>query len=191
MNGFAEYLSNVRKLNNIGRWANEFLHRRASVSEHSFCVTQIAQMLGIIEESYGTQIDWKLLYRKALNHDVPEALMGDVISTTKNINEQTKSALNKVEAELVDNYLLAKVPPEFRDEYRRLLSDGKDESLEGQILRYADSIDALIECLQEVQLANAKPFQEKYDTILKSINKSSLKSVHYFINEILPALKGK
>ena len=77
----ASYLLNIRKLNNIGRWANEFLHRRASVAEHSFCVAQLAQLLGVIEESFGAVISWKRIYRKALNPDVPESLMGDAIST--------------------------------------------------------------------------------------------------------------
>ncbi|MGE4498313.1 MAG: YfbR-like 5'-deoxynucleotidase, partial [Deferribacterales bacterium] len=40
----ADYLLSVKKLNNIGRWASDFMHRRASVAEHSFSVAQIAQL---------------------------------------------------------------------------------------------------------------------------------------------------
>lgn len=43
---------------------------------HSFKVTKIAQYLATVEEYNGTEIDWKLLYEKALNHDYPEIFTG-------------------------------------------------------------------------------------------------------------------
>ena len=185
MNGLSQLLLNIRKLNNIGRWSNEFLHRRASVAEHSFSVTQIAQMLGFIEESLGGTVNWKALYRKALNHDVPEALMGDVISTTKNINEHTKETMKQVEIQLVDKVLLENVPSPFKEEYRFTVFDGKDDSLEGKILRDADHIDALIECLQEMRLGNTDPFTDKYSVILKKVEDSQVKCVKYFLKNVL------
>lgn len=181
----------ARKLNNIGRWANEFLHRRASVAEHSFAVAQIAQMLGFIEESHGAQVDWKVLYRKALNHDIPEAVVGDVISTTKNINAQIQETIRQVEESLVEEMLLSGLPEPYKELYRFAFFDGKDESLEGLILRSADNIDALVECLQEISLANADPFVDKYYFILNKIKASPLKSVEYFLKEILPQLVGQ
>ena len=182
-------LQNARKLNNIGRWANEFLHQRPSVAEHSFMVCQIAQLLGVIEEEEGGSIiDWKSLYRKALNHDTPEALVGDVISTTKNINEDTKKALDRVEVALVESELLAKIDEPFQSVYRKIIFDGKDDSLEGRILTCADNIDALMECIQEVKLANTDPFLEKYRLILKKVSNIGLYSSTYFVDKILPFL---
>ncbi|MDR2104354.1 MAG: HD domain-containing protein [Deferribacteraceae bacterium] len=186
---FALLLDNLRKLNNVMRWSNEFLHRRASVAEHSFCVAQIAQMLGFIEESLGRTVDWKLLYRKALNHDVPEAVVGDVISTTKNVNQDIHDTIKKVEVLLVEN-MIAELSEPFRSEYRTLFFDGKDESTEGKILTAADNIDALIECLQEIKLSNTVPFAEKYGIIKAKIEKIPLASAQYFIKEILPSLAG-
>lgn len=109
MENLGKLITTARKLNNIGRWANEFLHQRSSVAEHSFSVAQIAQLLGIIEEENGRVVDWKILYRKALNHDIPEAVMGDVISTTKNSNAEVKKALSLVEETLVEENLLNSV----------------------------------------------------------------------------------
>ena len=103
MENLGKLITTARKLNNIGRWANEFLHQRSSVAEHSFSVAQIAQLLGIIEEENGRQIDWKRLYRKALNHDIPEAVMGDVISTTKNSNAEVKKALREEMKKILEN----------------------------------------------------------------------------------------
>ncbi len=181
-------LLNARKLNNIGRWANEFLHQRPSVAEHSFMVCQIAQLLGVIEEEGGGMVDWKSLYRKALNHDTPEALVGDVISTTKNINEDTKKALDRVEVALVESQLLSGIDEPFQSVYRKIIFDGKDDSLEGRILTCADNIDALMECIQEVKLANTDPFLDKYRVILKKVSDIGLYSSTYFVDRILPFL---
>ncbi len=188
--GLGGIIINARKLNNIGRWANEFLHQRASVAEHSFLVAQLAQLLGFIEESNGNVVNWKVLYRKALNHDLPEAVMGDVISTTKNINKSVKETLEDVERKLVEDELLASIEPHYRELYREAIFDGKDDSLEGMILSAADNIDALLECVLEIKLANKDPFLAKYYTILDKILAIDTISSKYFISEILPSMIG-
>ena len=43
MENLGKLITTARKLNNIGRWANEFLHQRSSVAEHSFSVAQQLQ----------------------------------------------------------------------------------------------------------------------------------------------------
>ena len=198
MENLGKLITTARKLNNIGRWANEFLHLRASVVEHSFSVAQIAQLLGIIEEENGTQIDWKRLYRKALNHDIPEAVMGDVISTTKNSNAEVKKALSLVEETLVEENLLDSISEPYKSIYREIIFVGIDDSIEGLILTAADNLDALIECIQEIKLSNYEPFLEKYTYILDKIKSINLYSAAYFIKHILPyitnncdALKNK
>lgn len=198
MENLGKLIITARKLNNIGRWANEFLHQRSSVAEHSFSVAQIAQLLGLIEEENGKSIDWKKLYRKALNHDIPEAVMGDVISTTKNSNAEVKKALSLVEETLVEDNLLNSIEEPYKSIYRQIIFDGKDESIEGLILSAADNIDALIECIQEIKLSNQEPFLEKYGYILEKIKSINLYSAGYFVENILPyiinnceALKNK
>lgn len=198
MENLGKLITTARKLNNIGRWANEFLHQRSSVAEHSFSVAQIAQLLGIIEEENGRVIDWKRLYRKALNHDIPEAVMGDVISTTKNSNAEVKKALSLVEEALVEENLFNSISEPYKKIYREIIFDGKDESIEGQILTAADNLDALIECIQEIKLSNYEPFLEKYTYILDKIKSIDLYSAGFFIQHVLPyitnncdALKNK
>ena len=186
MENLGKLITTARKLNNIGRWANEFLHQRSSVAEHSFSVAQIAQLLGIIEEENGRQIDWKRLYRKALNHDIPEAVMGDVISTTKNSNAEVKKALSIVEETLVEENLLNSISEPYKSIYREIIFDGKDDSIEGLIFTAADNLDALIECIQEIKLSNCEPFLEKYTYILDKIKSIDLYSAGYFAQHILP-----
>ncbi len=186
MQNFSKLILTARKLNNIGRWANEFLYQRPSVAEHSFSVTQIAQLLGILEEVNGTEIDWKVLYRKAINHDIPEALVGDVISTTKNVSPDIKKALDNVEQILVKKELLDHLNEPYKSIYKQIIFDGKDATVEGKILSAADNIDALLECLREIKLSNTEPFLEKFTHIRKKIESIGLYSSDYFLSDILP-----
>lgn len=186
--GLHNYLVFVRKLNNMGRWATEFMHQRTTVSEHSFLVAQIGQMLALIEEENGGRVDWGHLFKKLINHDVVEAITGDILSTTKHKNRQLSAALSIIEKELAEETFFSQMEQPYRDLYRNLLFDGKDESVEGQILRAADNIDALMECIFEVKLNNIRPFEDKYFMILERLRQSSLVSVQYFIDNVLPGL---
>jgi len=185
---FDKYLLTVRKLNNMERWATEFMHQRTTVSEHSFFVAQIGQMLGIIEEHNGNIVNWKRLYSKLLNHDVTEAMTGDIISTTKHKNKEIKAMVERIEQELVEENLINTIDEGYRDLYRNMLLDGKDSTLEGRILTCADSIDALIECINEIKLNNCQPFEDKYYSILKNITECDIESGKYFLESILPGL---
>lgn len=186
--GLHNYLLFVRKLNNMGRWATEFMHQRTTVSEHSFLVAQIGQMLALIEEENGGTVDWGRMFRKLINHDVIESITGDILSTTKYKSPELSAALSIIEKELAEEIFFAEMEQPYRNLYRDLLFDGKDESLEGQILRAADNIDALMECIFEVKLNNIRPFEEKYHMILKKLKQSGLVSVQYFIANVLPGL---
>jgi putative hydrolase of HD superfamily len=186
--GLHNYLLSVRKLNNMGRWATEFMHQRTTVSEHSFLVAQIGQMLALIEEEHGGTVDWGRLFRKLINHDVIESITGDILSTTKYKSPELSAALGIIEKELAEEIFFAEMEQPYRTLYRELLFDGKDDSREGQILRAADNIDALMECIFEVKLNNIRPFEEKYHAILKKLKASELASVKYFIANVLPGL---
>lgn len=186
--GLHNYLIFVRKLNNMGRWATEFMHQRTTVSEHSFLVAQIGQMLALIEEVNGATVDWGRMFRKLINHDVIESITGDILSTTKHKSPELSAALGIIEKELAEETFFAEMEQPYRTLYRELLFDGKDDSTEGQILRAADNIDALMECIFEVKLNNIRPFEEKYHMILEKLKGSTLVSVQYFIASVLPGL---
>ena len=184
--GFANYLHIVRKLNNMGRWSNEYMHSRTTVSEHLFFVTQIGQMLGTIEEENGNSVDWKKLYEKLINHDVPEAMTGDIINTMKYRESKLKELVDKIEDELVEEELVANLDSPFKEKYREILMNFKDGSLEGLILEYADRIDALLECVYELKLGNSQTFKEKYFVLVGKLEESELVSVKYFLANVLP-----
>ncbi len=189
--GLAKFLYSTRKLNNIGRWASEFMHIRSSVSEHSFFVTQIAQMLAVIEEQNGNKVNWEVLFKKALNHDVVEAFTGDILSNVKNMTPKMKAAVEDIETMIAEELLFSKMDEPYKHIYREMIFDGKDETLEGQILRYSDNIDAMLECLTEYKLGNNTPFKKKYEEIKTKLAKSPpLASVQFFLYQTFcPTMK--
>jgi putative hydrolase of HD superfamily len=186
--GLHNYLMTVRKLNNMGRWSTDFMHQRATVSEHSFFVSQVGQMLALIEEENGNTVDWSRLFKKLLNHDVVEAMTGDIISTVKHKNEQLRDMLSVLEREIVEENLLVSMEEPYKSIYRQILFDGKDDTLEGRILKCADYIDAIVECINEVKLNNMQPFVHKYFSIVGKLAESDLTSAKYFMERILPEM---
>ncbi len=186
--GLDHYLQTVRKLNNMGRWSTDFMHQRATVSEHSFFVSQVGQMLALIEEYNGNTIDWGRLMKKLINHDVVESMTGDIISTVKYKNIEFRDMLTLLEKEVVEDNLLVNVEEPYKSIYRDILFDGKDDTIEGKILKCADYIDALMECVNEVRLNNLDPFVNKYHIIIENLGQSDLISAEYFRKTILPGL---
>lgn len=186
--GLDKYLLEVRKLNNMGRWATEFMHSRTTVSEHSFSVAQVGQMLALIEEQNGNSVDWGKMFKKLLNHDVVEAITGDIISTVKHKSTEMRDMVNVIEREIAEENLFSNMEDPFKRIYREILFDGKDDTLEGQILRASDYIDALMECIGEIKLHNRFPFVDKYHSILERLKTVELYSAKYFISSILPEI---
>lgn len=148
-------------------------------------------MLGVIEEKNGTPINWRNLYEKAINHDVKEAITGDILSHVKNRNKQMKALVQQIENELTEDYIFSKLPSEYVDIYRKILNNDKDETIEGQILEAADKIDALIEAIIELQRNNPKEeFFKCFIDNIRFLRDMDLYSVKYFLNNILFELIG-
>lgn len=186
--GFAKLLKTVRKLNRIGRWSTEYMTEdvRPTIASHSFTTTQVAQLLGVIEEQHGNIIDWKNLYEKAINHDTLEAITGDILSHVKNHNPEMKRLVLQIEEALAQQELFDSLPAEYVERYKEILFNGKDNTPEGKILEAADAIDLIIECINEIRRNNPEEvFREQYvDKIIK-LQSIDLVSVDYFLENIL------
>lgn len=97
---------------------------------------------------------------------------------------------SQVEEEMVENFIKEEIPEQYRDIYRQRLQEGKDDSLEGQILAVADKIDLLYETFGEIQKRNPEPlFFEIYEMSLETIMQfDHLASVHDFIDNVIPEM---
>ncbi len=188
--GMHQYIKSLSDLESIFRCPGKFKYEEHSVAAHSFKVTKIAQFLGTVEEQQGNTVDWRSLYEKALNHDYSELFIGDIKTPVKYATPQLREMLGDVEESMTENFIKNEIPLEFQAVYSKRLKEGKDETLEGQILSVADKVDLLYESFGEIQKGNPENiFAEIYEESLKTILQfSHLSSVQYFLTDILPDL---
>lgn len=188
--GLHQYITGLTNLEWLDRAPGFFKYQQHSVAAHSFKVAAIAQMLGDIEEQAGNTIDWKMLYEKSLNHDYTERFIGDIKTPVKYATPELRHILARVEDHMTENFIQNEIPEELQDIYRRRLSEGKDDSLEGKILSVADKVDLLYESFGEIQKGNPETvymdiFKESLTTI---VSFKAMPSVQYFLENIMPDL---
>ncbi|MHD0383469.1 HD domain-containing protein [Staphylococcus simulans] len=188
--GVHQYFKRLSDLEKLIRLPGKFKYFEHNVAAHSFKVTKIAQYLATVEEHHGNEIDWKSLYEKALNHDFAEVFTGDIKTPVKYASRDLKKLFSQVEEEMVDNFIREEFPKEYQDVYRERLQEGKDDSLEGQILAVADKIDLLYETFGEIQKRNPDSlFFEIYEMSLETIMQfDHLVSVQDFIENVIPEM---
>ncbi|WP_412519596.1 YfbR-like 5'-deoxynucleotidase [Staphylococcus simulans] len=188
--GVHQYFKRLSDLEKLIRLPGKFKYFEHNVAAHSFKVTKIAQYLATVEEHHGNSIDWKSLYEKALNHDFAEVFTGDIKTPVKYASRDLKKLFSQVEEEMVDNFIREEFPEEYQDVYRERLQEGKDDSLEGQILAVADKIDLLYETFGEIQKRNPDSlFFEIYEMSLETIMQfDHLVSVQDFIENVIPEM---
>ncbi|KAF1302499.1 YfbR-like 5'-deoxynucleotidase [Enterococcus sp. JM9B] len=188
--GLNEYLLGLNNLEKIYRAPGFFKFTEHSVAAHSYRVASIAQVLGDIEEMNGVAIDWKSLYEKALNHDYTERFIGDIKTPVKYASPELRAMLQHVEEKMTDEFIHQEIPSEFQAIYRRRLSEGKDETVEGEILAIADKVDLLYESFEEINKNNPeKVFEEMFLESVQTIKQFQHRpSVEYFFKNIFPEL---
>ncbi|MDN6205147.1 MAG: HD domain-containing protein, partial [Staphylococcus simulans] len=119
-----------------------------------------------------------------------EVFTGDIKTPVKYASRDLKKLFSQVEEEMVDNFIREEFPEEYQDVYRERLQEGKDDSLEGQILAVADKIDLLYETFGEIQKRNPDSlFFEIYEMSLETIMQfDHLVSVQDFIENVIPEM---
>ena len=186
--GVHQYFKSLNDLEKLVRCPGKFKYQDHNVAAHSFKVTKIAQYLGTVEEHNGTDIDWKSLYEKALNHDYPEIFTGDIKTPVKYASDELNVLFKEVEESMTKRFVLEEFPVEYQETYLRRFKEGKDGTAEGEILAVADKIDLLYESFGEIQKRNPEPlFFEIYEMSLLTIRRySHLECVTDFLENILP-----
>ncbi|MCH4124035.1 MAG: HD domain-containing protein [Levilactobacillus sp.] len=188
--GMNQFLQSLSDLETIDRAPGYFKFEQHSVAAHSFKVAEVAQFLGDVEEQAGHEVNWRLLYEKALNHDYTERFIGDIKTPVKYATPQLRQMLADVETSLTANFIKNEIPEQFQAAYTRRLGEGKDDTLEGQILSVADKVDLLYESFGEIQKGNPEPvFTEIYRESLSTILKfKQMACVQYFLSAVLPEM---
>lgn len=177
----------------IKRYQNKFKHKERTVAEHSWFVSKVAHGLAIWErdkfKQYAVDVEKTLFL--AINHDIVEGYTGDILSTTKNLSPILKTELVKVEEVIFREHILTTIPQSWGDEYMKVHNEMSGlTTVESKIVKAADLIDRVFECLEEITLQNIEPYRRILLCDLKKLYDLNLMSVNYFLKYSIKDIGG-
>ena len=185
--GIHKFFMSLNDLERIIRCPGRFKFEEHNVAAHSWKVSQYALVFATIEENNGATINWKSLYEKTINHDYGEVFIGDIKTPVKHSSPELKEMIAHVEHKMVEDFITREIPEEFKAVFKERLKEGKDATIEGRLLEFADKLDQFYESFAELKRGNNDhEFINMYQQALKRILKIELKpSVAYFRDVIL------
>ncbi|AWE09193.1 hydrolase [Lysinibacillus sp. 2017] len=185
--GIHTFFTSLNDLERIIRCPGRFKYEEHNVAAHSWKVSQYAMFFATLEEHAGSTIDWKSLYEKTINHDFAEVFIGDIKTPVKHASVELKQMLSHVEEKMMEKFIIEEIPADLQDVFFDRMKEGKDGTLEGRLLEFADKLDQFYESFSELKRGNTdKEFVYMYETALSKLLLINLPvSVDYFRNEIL------
>ena len=177
----------MNDLERIIRCPGRFKFEEHNVAAHSWKVSQYAMFFATIEEMNGAIINWKSLYEKTINHDFAEVFIGDIKTPVKHASPELKQMISHVEEKMMEKFIFNEIPEEFQEIFFDRMKEGKDATVEGRLLEFADKLDLFYEAFAELKRGNTdKEFVSMYQEGLKKLLVIPLpSSVDYFKNVIL------
>ncbi len=185
--GIHQFFTSLNDLERIIRCPGRFKFEEHNVAAHSWKVSQYAMFFATLEEMNGTTINWKSLYEKTINHDFAEVFIGDIKTPVKHASPELKQMLAHVEEKMMEKFIIDEIPQEFQAVFFERMKEGKDKTIEGRLLEFADKLDQFYEAFAELKRGNTdKEFVHMYQSALSKLLVIPLEaSVHYFRTEIL------
>jgi len=152
----------ANNLSSVSRYSQSHLIKSESVLEHSGFVALVCYTIG----SRIPGIDMGELLSKAIVHDIDETITGDIPRPTRYANNEIFEAINKVERK---NMMFIS---------QSILGNGimysdwqsaKDDTIEGTIVRIADSLAVLYKVWQEYTLYNSNTIVDHAKSVAESL----------------------
>lgn len=179
------FFAMVSRMKYIDRWALMRNTESESLDSHSKEVAVIAHALAVIgNKRFGKNYNTDRAAVLGLYHDAHEIITGDMPTPVKYDNESITTAFKAIE-DAANEKLLAKLPEDFRDDFRQLLTGDEDAELM-PLLKAADKLSALIKCIEERKAGNTE-FREAEASTRKRIMESNVPEAEVFMDEFLPA----
>lgn len=185
--GIHHFFTSLNDLERIIRCPGRFKFEEHNVAAHSWKVSQYAMFFGTLEEMEGAHIDWKSLYEKTINHDFAEVFIGDIKTPVKHASPELKQMLAHVEDKMMEKFIIEEIPERFQQIFFERMKEGKDTTIEGRLLEFADKLDQFYEAFAELKRGNSDPeFVGMYEIALKKLLLIPLPaSIAYFRETIL------
>lgn len=185
--GIHTFFTSLNDLERIIRCPGRFKFEEHNVAAHSWKVSQYAMFFATLEERAGNSIDWKSLYEKTINHDFAEVFIGDIKTPVKHASVEIKQMLSHVEEKMMEKFIIEEIPEDLQGIFFERMKEGKDGTIEGRLLEFADKLDQFYESFAELKRGNTdKEFVHMYQVALSKLLLIDLPtSVQYFRTEIL------
>lgn len=180
-----EFLWHILNLDTIKRWNGSFNLVPDNDATHSFRAASLALFNGLLErERFGVRgFDLFRLVGKAVLHDLPEIVSGDVVSSFKHTSPGISQAFERYERETAAS-IIGKLPAFFHDDLMDLLVDSKSSDYEGEMVDIADKLDALIKA--NLEMRNNPHYAETYyQQLIKIQHRFENPCVIFFLAYIL------
>lgn len=137
----------------INRWSLMRSNISENLSEHSLEVAIIAHALATIGNTYlSKNHNAELVALKAIYHDAPEILTGDLPTPVKYYNEEIRSAYKAVEKTATER-IISLLPEEMKKTYAEAFELSDEEKA---LIKAADKLCAYIKCMNEVKSGNTE-----------------------------------
>lgn len=148
-NNALSFLEQVYALCQTQRYSGEYILWPQDVAQHTIAVQHIALWICLMEnirrkaEGGGQpQLHRGLVLEKALFHDLPEAMIGDVSYVAKHMLSQVGEVIGDLEELVVQQVLFQGLQETIAMRYQAIILADTD-SEEAKIVRYADMIEVL------------------------------------------------
>lgn len=141
----------------IVRWHARQTQRTETLAEHHYFVAHDALVIADALYYYGiAQPDVLRVILLAHFHDAPEFESGDVSGGAKRQYPKLREVSKEVDRQIVQHVLFNNLPDDLAERYRGFAHDANSpaDSLEQQIVKYADKLEALLFAETEVQVGN-------------------------------------
>jgi len=187
----SSYFETIKQLKNLLRWNRVVRSNESTVMGHTFVVSILTVVFVNMEIQDSTDNN-NFRYRsilKALFHDLPESLTGDIITPVKDIIDKKKKGFwSKVEKSLVDDFSIS-LPQKIKKEFDKfsLLSDFNDDlnSIDS-LVKSCDQLALIFECLYEREWGSNIPEMIKaYENYTAKLQNSEWISIREFSHSIL------
>lgn len=147
------FFAYMARMKLIRRWGLMKSVDDENIAEHSAQVAQIAHALALIRnKKFGGNVDAHRITTMALYHETSEVMTGDLPTPIKYYNENIRRSYKEIE-HTANERLIAKLPEEFREDYRAIIEIDAD-SVEHKLIKAADKISAYVKCVEELQSGN-------------------------------------
>jgi len=185
-----DFLLDIRSLMTVGRFSVYKCHFREDVAQHSYFAALYAMVLADLERKLGTAVDVEKLMRMALLHDAEEARTGDVHHPFKHQDSAFTEMLDNRALEWFAS-LLGSLPPDVAQKYIGLRRAEREASVETEILKAADKIEALLWAYEEYLLGNVHVRKALIvEDIISKLEPIRLSTVRALVGEIRTRLNS-